>query len=46
MTVFAARDCKRVQSLMDDFLSGELIVETKSYTNTPTKTKEFFDSLA
>ena len=28
MTVFAARDCKRVESLMDDFLSGELIVET------------------
>ncbi len=28
MTAFAARDCKRVQSLMDDFLSGELIVET------------------
>ena len=28
MTVFAAKDCKHVQSLMDDFLSGELIVET------------------
>ena len=28
MTVFVARDCQRVQGLMDDFLSGELIVET------------------
>ena len=28
MTAFAARDCRRIQSLMDDFLSGELIVET------------------
>ncbi len=28
MTAFAPKDCKRVQSLLDDFLSGELIVET------------------